>query len=88
MNKVVLLLKTIATIGLWVYFFPEILNPNNVPFRFLLDIHPNDLAGTFFNFMYFSIPYVVYFSFVVFMSHKVIWSEIPKLKEIQASNSK
>lgn len=88
MNKFVLFLNTTATIGLWVYFFPEILNPNKVPFRFLLDLHSNDLGGTFFNFIFFSTAYVVYFSFVVFMSHKVIWSEIPKLKEIQASNNK
>ncbi|EMY4797525.1 MULTISPECIES: hypothetical protein [Bacillus] len=88
MNKFVLLFKVIATIGLWLYFFPEILNPNNVPFRFLLNIFPDDIGGTFFNFMIFSIGYVVYFSFVVFMSHKVIWSEIPKLKKIQTSNNK
>ncbi|MED3069128.1 transporter [Bacillus thuringiensis] len=88
MNKVVLLFKVIATIGLWLYFSPEILNPNNVPFRFLLNISPDNIGGTFLNFMIFSIGYVVYFSFVVFMSHKVIWSEIPKLKKIQTSNNK
>lgn len=41
---------------------------------FLLDIFSNDLAGTFFSYMFFSIGYVIYFIFVVFMSHKVIWS--------------
>ncbi|EOO24994.1 hypothetical protein IIU_06567 [Bacillus cereus VD133] len=88
MNKVVFLLKVIATIGLWLYFFPEILNPNNVLFRFLLNIFPDDIGGTFFNYMIFSIGYVVYFSFVVFMSHKVIWSETAKFKKIQISNNK
>ncbi len=48
MNKAVLLLKVITTIGLWLYFFPEILNPNNVPFRFLLNIFRDDIGGTFF----------------------------------------
>ncbi|MGG0360251.1 transporter [Bacillus tropicus] len=88
MNKAVLLIKVIATIGLWLYFFPEILSPNNVPFRFLLNIFRDDIGGTFLNYMIFSFGYVVYFSFVVFMSHKVIWSETPKLKKIQISNNK
>jgi len=35
--------------------------------------------------MIFSFGYVVYFSFVVFMSRKVIWSETPKLKKIQVT---
>ncbi|KAA8473033.1 transporter [Bacillus paranthracis] len=69
-----MLLKVITTIGLWLYFFPVILNPSDVPFRFLLYIFPDDIAGTFFNYMSFSIGYVIYFVFVIFMSHKVIWS--------------
>lgn len=87
MNKVGLLLKVIVTIGFWLYFFPVILNPNNVPFRFLLNTFPDDIGGTVFNFMIFSIGYVVYFSFVVFMAYKIIWSETPKLKKIPTSNN-
>ncbi|KMP22721.1 transporter [Bacillus cereus] len=74
MNEIDLILKAISTIALWLYLFPEMLKPSNVPFRFLLDIFLNDLAGTFFSYMFFSIGYVIYFIFVVFMSHKVIWS--------------
>ena len=74
MNGIDLILKAISTIALWLYLFPEMLKPSNVPCRFLLDIFSNDLAGTFFSYMFFSIGYVIYFIFVVFMSHKVIWS--------------
>ncbi|ETE93780.1 transporter [Bacillus thuringiensis] len=74
MNGIDLILKAISTIALWLYLFPEMLKPSNVPFRSLFDIFSNDLAGTFFSYMFFSIGYVIYFIFVVFMSHKVIWS--------------
>ncbi|PNS30634.1 transporter, partial [Bacillus sp. AKBS9] len=36
LHLLVVSLKVIVTIGFWLYFFPVILNPNNVPFRFLL----------------------------------------------------
>ncbi|OTX86863.1 transporter [Bacillus thuringiensis serovar ostriniae] len=70
MNRMVWLLKSIATIGLWLYALPELLNPSNVPFRFLLD----GLKDVYLNFMLFSLAYLIYFIFVVFISHKVIWS--------------
>ncbi|WP_144529584.1 transporter [Bacillus mobilis] len=70
MNRMVWLLKSIATIGLWLYALPELLNPSNVPFRFLLD----DLKDVYLNFILFSLAYLIYFIFVVFISHKVIWS--------------
>ncbi|PEQ94787.1 transporter [Bacillus cereus] len=81
-----MLLKVIVTIGLWLYLFPVILNPDNVPFRFLLYTFSDDIAGTFFNYMYFSIGYVIYFVFVLFMSHKVIWSNT--LTQIERGNKK
>ncbi|OUB94192.1 transporter [Bacillus thuringiensis serovar medellin] len=70
MNRMVWLLKFIATIGLWLYALPELLNPSNVPFRFLLDDHKD----VYLNFVLFSLAYLIYFIFVVFISHKVIWS--------------
>lgn len=73
-NSMVWLLKSIATIGLWLYALPELLNPSNVPFRFLLDLFSADLGKAYLNFMLFSFVYVLYFIVVVFVSHKVIWS--------------
>lgn len=69
-----LILKAISTIALWLYLFPVLLNPSNVPSRFFLDIFSNDLGGTLFSYMFFSIGYVIYSIFVVYISHKVIWS--------------
>ena len=43
MNRMVWLLQSIATIGLWLYALPELLNPTKVPFRFLLDLSSANL---------------------------------------------
>ncbi|MGR9635434.1 transporter [Bacillus cereus] len=74
MNKMVWLLQSIATIGLWLYALPELLNPTKVPFRFLLDLSSANLGEVYLNFILFSFAYVLYFIVVVFISHKVIWS--------------
>ncbi|PFT46232.1 transporter [Bacillus cereus] len=73
MNRMVWLLKSIATIGLWLYVLPELLNPSNVPFRFLLDLSSADLGELYLNIVLFYFVYVLYFIVVVFISHKVIW---------------
>ncbi|KAA6448154.1 transporter [Bacillus cereus] len=73
-NSMVWLLKSIATIGLWLYALPKLLNPTNVPFRFLLDSSSVNLGKTYLDFILFTFLYVLYFIVVVFISHKVIWS--------------
>ncbi|MDR4137390.1 transporter [Bacillus cereus] len=73
MNRIVWLLKSIATIGLWLYVLPELLNPRNVPFRFLLDLSSSDLGESYLDILLFCFLYVIYFIFVVFIAHKVIW---------------
>ncbi|PEK34089.1 transporter [Bacillus pseudomycoides] len=80
-NKgIVWIFKASITVALWVWLLPVILNPSNVPFRVLLNVFSDDLAGTLFNFILFSFVYVIYFILVVFMSYKVIWTDTSELR--------
>ncbi|PCC77289.1 hypothetical protein CNQ81_22880 [Bacillus cereus] len=64
-KKIDKLINTAATITLWLYGFPAMLNPVNVPFKFLLEDSLENPDRELHYYINYSLCYILYFIFIL-----------------------